>query len=331
MSDPGSSVWASILETARFAPSPHNVQPWKVKILSDQAMEVFVDRSRTLPDEDPTGSFVISAMAMFVEAIRLVGENHGHRITAELHDPDVSEPLALFARLSVEGPSPGPSRYPDSIFLVRRTSRLPSITAALPPSAIASLDAVARAHGQRFVHLDDPGLIAAALDRNVDALFDDLNDAHYHDEISLWFRCSAQSARRHPDGLDFRCMRMSPMELAMAKYAPWVLKAPVIGRMMRALYRQRLGAAHHIGLIAGPFWSREDAVPAGRFLLTFWLELASKNLFLHPFGNLVTNRAAAAWLKERTGVSDVWLVFRFGETASAPRSARLPLEELLVG
>lgn len=33
---------------ARHAPSPHNVQPWRVKLISDDCAELFIDGARTL-------------------------------------------------------------------------------------------------------------------------------------------------------------------------------------------------------------------------------------------------------------------------------------------
>jgi phenylacetate-CoA ligase len=53
------SMWHSLLETAIHAPSPHNVQPWRVRVLNDTEADLFIDSHRTLPKEDPTGSFII--------------------------------------------------------------------------------------------------------------------------------------------------------------------------------------------------------------------------------------------------------------------------------
>src|SRR5688572_27432584 len=47
------SVWKELLETARYAPSPHNVQPWRLRILSDETAELLIEKRRTLP-KDPT-------------------------------------------------------------------------------------------------------------------------------------------------------------------------------------------------------------------------------------------------------------------------------------
>ena len=69
-------VWRTILEVAQRAPSPHNVQPWKVLITSEQTCEVYVDEARTLPKEDVTGSFITSGMVMYLEVMRYAAQTY---------------------------------------------------------------------------------------------------------------------------------------------------------------------------------------------------------------------------------------------------------------
>src|ERR1043165_1280546 len=83
------SIWTDLLETAVHAPSPHNVQPWRIKILSETQADLFIDSARTLPKEDTTGSFIILTMGMFIEALSLFAAEHRCRLEYELdHEPD---------------------------------------------------------------------------------------------------------------------------------------------------------------------------------------------------------------------------------------------------
>jgi hypothetical protein len=41
------------ISTGITAPNPHNVQPWKVKIINPTEMLLFVDEKRLLPVTDP--------------------------------------------------------------------------------------------------------------------------------------------------------------------------------------------------------------------------------------------------------------------------------------
>ena len=68
----------------------------------------------------------------------------------------------------------------------------------------------------------------------------------------------------------------------------------------------------------------------GRFLMRFWLELAKRDLYIHPYGNLVTNKPAAEWCRETLGVPQIWLIFRIGFSKEPPQSYRRTVEEVLV-
>ncbi|HJZ80672.1 MAG TPA: hypothetical protein VKD91_10005, partial [Pyrinomonadaceae bacterium] len=72
------------------------------------------------------------------------------------------------------------------------------------------------------------------------------------------------------------------------------------------------------------------AFTTGRFLMRFWLETARHNLYIHPYGNLVTNQQAAHWMLEETRIPNIWLVFKIGYSAEPPKSYRRSVEEILL-
>ena len=120
-------LWRSLLETAIQTPSPHNVQPWRIRLLSDREAELYIDGNRTLPREDTTGSFILSTMGMFVEAIALLAGPRGFSLECELSRPPEwyaqtimngeKTELLPFARLHLASSPPreNPYRRPFSI------------------------------------------------------------------------------------------------------------------------------------------------------------------------------------------------------------------------
>src|SRR5436309_8474950 len=120
-------IWTTLLETAIHAPSPHNVQPWRVRVISDSEADLFIDKERTLPKEDVTGSFIILTMGMFIEALALLADNRGLRLHHSLHqDPSRYTPEAIaatretmlpFARLRLAPDGAASSSYPGDLFL----------------------------------------------------------------------------------------------------------------------------------------------------------------------------------------------------------------------
>ncbi len=351
------SVWKTLLETAVHAPSPHNVQPWRVRIISDAPdvssvtapleADLLIEKRRTLPKEDPTGSFIILTMGLFIEALRILAANHALDLDYQLHQPPsqftpehiarVSDELLPFARLTLSrrqhperNPQTGQPAVQPELFLTRRTSRISLLPKPVPSDDVQALSQLAREWGQKYHQVTSPELIEQILERNTDALVEDLNNQNYHDEIVEWFRFTDRASQRTRDGLDYRCMNSSRTSFWLAARLPQLLRLPLTGPVLKKTYRRQLGLVPTIGMLAGPFWEPASAFETGRFLMHFWLELARRDLYLHPYGNLVTNKTAADWCREAIGISDIWLIFKIGFSEEPPKSCRRSVEEVLV-
>lgn len=324
------SVWHEIVEVARYAPSPHNTQPWKLRLLDERRATLFMVRSRMLPDEDVTGCFLLCAMGIFIESVRIVSANSGRGLEVEPIALDLEDggEVLPFATLTLHEDESAKTPFTNELFLKRCTSRLPPSGNAVTSNVLKELEEVTVARGQLFQHTSDADLMTHILEKNTEAVFHDLNDSHYHDEIAEWFRFGWKHEQRTRDGLASRCMNMTAMELYLTARFPWLLTAPFARPLMRALYHFRLGRAVHIGWLAGEFWNRSAAERAGAALLHIWLTMAKHDIFMHPFGNLVTNAAAHKWLSGELNQDGIWIVFRFGHTARPPRSLRLETKEL---
>lgn len=66
----------NIVEIARFAPSAHNTQPYKIKIAFDKII-INIDKKFKLIDGDPTGRQTIIGLGIFTEAIIQSAEGFG--------------------------------------------------------------------------------------------------------------------------------------------------------------------------------------------------------------------------------------------------------------
>ena len=333
------SVWKTLLERAIYAPSPHNVQPWRVRVVSDESADLLIEKRRTLPKEDPTGSFIILTMGLFIEALTILAANRSIKLNYQLYLPPseftpehiakAAGELLPFARLTL-GPSEQTHEYDDSLFLTRRTSRISYLSQSVPHQAGEALANLARAWGQTYKQVTQTETIEQILNCNIDALFQDLNMPAYHDEIVEWFRFTDRAAQRTRDGLDYRCMNSSRTSFWLAARFPYLLQLPMTRPLLKKIYRRQLGTVPTIGMLAGPFWDADSAFNNGRFLMRFWLELARRDLYIHPFGNLVTNKVAAEWCQQKLELPQIWLIFRIGFSKAPPQSYRRSVEEVLV-
>src|SRR6185437_13267267 len=170
------SVWRTLLETARYAPSPHNVQPWRLRVLSDNTADLFIEKHRTLPKEDTTGSFIILSMGIFIEALSIVAENSSLKLAFQLYQsPSAFTPeriakakgeLLPFAKLTLESGPASESVYNNALFLTRRTSRISYSPNPVPDEAVKVLSELARAWGQIYRQVTAPETIEKILKRN---------------------------------------------------------------------------------------------------------------------------------------------------------------------
>ena len=98
------SIWLDLLEYARWTPSPHNVQAWKLKIISETEADLYYEPKRLLPVTDPTGCFSVMGFAMFIDSLSLAANAQGLKVEAKYQkkDFDFKSPIpVLFANLKL--------------------------------------------------------------------------------------------------------------------------------------------------------------------------------------------------------------------------------------
>ena len=67
--------WGQILEYGRYAPSPHNMQPWLFRVESEDTVTLLYDPKRLLPGTNPLGSYVQVGFGI-LETERIHSSNH---------------------------------------------------------------------------------------------------------------------------------------------------------------------------------------------------------------------------------------------------------------
>jgi len=308
--------------------------------LSESEADLLLDSQRTLPKEDPSGSFIILTMGIFIEALRLLAANLGWRLEHSMYHElawyaremlkTQEHTFFPFARMSLRRDESVLSAFDPALILKRRTSRISLRPDLVPDSTVQQFKSLAHKWNQRYEQTSDPVLIERILEKNTEAVFADLNNRDYHDEIVQWFRFTAASAEATRDGLDYRCMNTSRSTYWLTARFPGLLQLPLARSLLARKYRSQLGVIPTMGMLAGDFWDSDSAFQAGGFLMQFWLETAKHDLYIHPFGNLVTNQAASAWLRQATGLDNIWLVFKIGYSSEPPKSYRRSVEEILV-
>jgi hypothetical protein len=331
----GHGVWRAILDDARWAPSPHNTQPWLVRVLSPEAAELYAPRERLLLVEDPDGRFETAGQGIFLEALDVAAGELGLTVETDPLFPSLgadAEERPLVARLRLR-PREEPVRFDAELLRRRRTSRLPYDGRPVDEQVLAELSAIAAEFGHQASFASDPALVDWVLSLNADTVFYDLDEDDRREEIGSWTHLSERTAQARGDGFSPRSLGFPAPLVRLFFHRHRVFRPRLVRALARRLYLRSMGGTATVGWIAGPWSTPEDCLAGGRMLLRFWLALTVHGLYLQPYGSVITNPTAHARLAERLqvreGEREIWLLLRIGSGPEPPRSVRRPLAEIL--
>jgi len=334
--------WLKIARHAHRAPSPHNTQPFRLRIISDSEAEVVFLPRRGLYVADPLARFTWLTAGVFIEICRIAAHSLGLELDAELdyapmYPNDDHETPQTIAQLRLT-PSKVPLTDIDAkLILERQTSRLPYDGSVCPANVIAELQAEAARFGHSFDTRTDQQAIRWVVELNKQALFHDLDDEGQRTELIKWLRFSEREEELTGDGLSARCMTFNGPLLRnfFTHHAFWTL--PVVRDVVGAVYGSTMKGIGTIGWLRGPYVSNRDWVTAGRVMIRLWLILTDHGLYWHPYGSVITSEQARLNmieyldLPEEAGGRDmVWLLLRLGRSPKPPLSKRLPFEEIVL-
>jgi hypothetical protein len=330
-------MWEALADHARWTPSPHNVQPWQVRVRSETEADLFYVPARLLPAEDPLGRFLMVALGIFIENLAVAARSRGFDVEPEYADvaaldSAASEP-ALFARLRLV-PAAARDEFDPELIMARRTSRVAYDGRPVPAPVLSELADICSAYGNAFVSSSDPALVSWVLALNRDALFEDMTNAKTRNEVGSWLRFSEREASRKRDGFSPSCLGFPGWLLfAFFRYRGF-FELPGLRQLVRKLYFRTMRGTSTIAWFIGPFDSPEDWTRSGSLLARLWLTLTREGLYLHPFGSIITNEPAHELLRARLGHDPaqgaLWFIMRLGASPEPPRSARLRRDDILI-
>lgn len=329
-------LWKEILEYGRWAPSPHNIQPWRFKLETEDRLTLLYDPQRLLPGTDPTGRFCTVGFGILCEFLDVAAAPRGRVVQTEYltRQLDVTQKeLQPFARLTLL-PRTRPEALDRQLILERRTSRLPYDDLPVAEQVLAELATMADAYCNKFEFSTDPQEVAWVIQLNADTLFFDMSDPVARNELGSWIRFSEQEARRRADGLAAYTMGFPALLAKLFVRHHWLFHLPVIYDLTRAIYKHSMKGTRTVAWLSGAFDQPEDWDRAGRMLARLWLAMTRQGIYLQPFGSIITNHTARARMTAHFANAhrehDLWLLVRLGHSQVPPQAQRLTLEQLLV-
>lgn len=331
MSELTPDLLRELVTEARLAPSVHNIQPTRWRLLDDGRLALVDDISVRAPVADPAGHDVLVSHGAALEGMSLALNRRGFAITAmtTLEQP-LSPQYALLCSFAIrQGTTPDPLAGHVS----RRMSwRGKFLTAVDDAASLAQLAATR----EDVICIGDSPAIADIAGWADQAEFSFVRGDEYRAELRAWMRLSPGHPRYLLDGLNRDALALNAVEANAASL--------VLGRLFRPLDRLGIAAslladraktasASAVLLFCRPIG--EDPLTTGRHFYRVWLEIDRAGFAACPISALADHPDFNERLCKLGKIgSDQRLVnvFRVGRPSKPvkPRHFRLPVDRLIV-
>ena len=328
--------WVELVDYARWCPTVHNLQPHKIKIVSESEAELYYDPTRLLPVGDPNSIFVTIAMGIFIEHLSIAAGFYETKvIISEVYNPITTSATkpTLFAKLILT-PAFQKEELDKDLILKRRTSRLHYDGKPLKQVTLDKIKKQAEVFEHEFFSSSDKEFVDLVIDLNQQTLFEDLELKPNRDELYDLFRYNKEEAETKKDGLWAKCMCFSGslMKSIFVHHERWT--NGLRKKILRNNYRSSFKGTATICWFGGKFNNTNDWLQAGRMLARNWLLITKEGAYIHPFGSLITNVGAYKKINEKfiqpAENKKIWMVFRAGYSNEPARSYRLSTQEILI-
>lgn len=337
----GTDVWARIADNVLHYPSPHNSQPIKLRPVDSSTAEIYYDLDLGLPAENFGIPFAHVCAGVFLESLKVVAAGHGFTVTEALkHDEMDFSSSDRLHHLGTVTLSPAAvteeASHEMDLFLSRQTSRRPYTSQLVPDYVLHQIRETAAAQSYTFRSSSDFDTVKKIIHINQSTLFSDLQNDAVYEELMTWLRFSKKEALDKGDGLSAEAMLMPGSILRFAMKNRHLWSAPVIGAVIRNVYLKTMRGVSQVGWLEGKFETPSDYIEAGRTFMKVWLRLTSHNVYLHPFGTVITNPDSHAAFVSTVGTQETdgrmaWMLFRFGYSKQPPQAHRRPASSMLIG
>lgn len=276
------------LSYALLAPNPHNMQPWLARLDGDDALTLYCDLERRLPETDPFDRQILIGHGCFLELLALAAAEEGYAAEIEIFPDGAPEMTARLdarpvARVTFR---PGAAK-PDPLFvhaLTRRTNRNAYEAREVSADHLSALDAAGAAYGMTAGTTGEGDLAAALRDLTWRAHEIEVRTpATWMESVDV-MRIGPSEVARYRDGLSMEGPMLGALNMAGIMTRE-TLADPNSQAFRQGLdmYRPLAASARAFAWIANDGQSREGEIAAGRAYMRLALQAEALGLAIHPW------------------------------------------------
>ncbi|HPI97944.1 MAG TPA: nitroreductase family protein [Synergistales bacterium] len=322
-----------ILYYGTLAPSSHNAQMWKIRIISPDTIELLLDKERTLSEVDPDNREAMISLGAFLENISQAARIHGSNAEISLL---VERPFdERIARIHFEKTTALSQEEKEMLrrnLSLRDTVRSPFKKEPLRDEHVSSL--IEQIPGKAHYYPIDSregeylkqGLIAS---NERQAKRDDAQK-----ELSRWFRFSDEDARKTGDGITPEMMGLKGISRWFVSHfftTETVMKDSFRKQTVSTVRKQVENCSGYLILTSqgnDPF----SLINQGMELERIWLHATGMGVAIHPISQMIEEDPWKSELKEKLELNSFpQMMLRVGyiDRSPDPVSRRRPVSAII--
>lgn len=322
-----------------LASSPHNAQPWKLRLLASGGLDVHVDRDRLLPETDPVYRQVYVGQGTFLEQLALGARVGGQRALIETfpEGPGLDAPVARVRLQPAQSAAAAPGL--GAHLTARQTNKRPYEARPVDRGALRAIEAEGTDQAS-IMMLTDENRLVAIRSIAIDAMAIEVADERRNAELLEWFRFSDDEFEARRDGIGLP-------QNGITGFRRWFAESFIVRRSESTkdpesafsrgaidLLRKQVEATPAFAMIVTPQNDRRHQVEAGRVYARLQLRARALGVQTHPVSQALQEYPAMRPLYDGVHAlvdpgETIQMLVRLGHAKPVPFAPRRPIRALL--
>jgi hypothetical protein len=275
-----------LLSFAILAPNPHNRQPWLADLSHDNAIILYCQDDRRLPQTDPHDRQITIGLGCFLELLAQAAAEEGYRADITLFPEGEPQPRLDSRPVARVRLVQDAAVRRDPLFthvLSRRSNKEPyDLARPVEAGKLAGIAAAARM--SVIAHTNDPARVEALRRLVWDAYFTEITTPHALKESIDLIRIGRAEIEANPDGIDLSGALMEGLSMAGL-----LSRDAMLDQTSTAFQQQIPILKEPVDTAMAFLWlttagnSRADQIAAGRDYVRLNLAATAAGVSMHPF------------------------------------------------
>ena len=282
-------VLEKLLYYGTLAPSSHNAQMWKVRILSENEFLIILDKERSLNFVDPDDRESLISIGAFLANIINGAETMGIDLRYYIFDEIKSDNSVVHVSLSETETTiiPNSAQKFENLLLKRKTSKEKFSKKQIP---VQEIDEITKEYENNILYFPKGTLPYEYIRENtIKAYGVQGKNQDKRDELSEWFRFSDKETEMKKDGFSAEMLGMNPFKkfFFYKLYNRDKVKNIKFLDSELKLIETQVNSADGFLLVIAKDNSVKENIRAGIVLENIWLNAADRNVKIQPLSQIL--------------------------------------------